>query len=137
MLWLGISLFVLGAVFFVVMGVLWYLRTKCEYEQEFHALCPETMQPVDIRVDAALAAKSQFKGREELKVVACSRWPEKQGCDQACTPQVELLGDSRVEQEHPAFGLRWEQLKKNNPVRMTPELYVKMARQLKARKRAS
>jgi len=137
MFWFGISLTVLGSMFFICMGVLWYLRANDEYEQDFHALCPETMKPVDIRVDAPLAAKSMFAGRKELKIVSCSRWPERQGCDQACTPQVDLLGDSRVDREYPAFGLQWYQLKKNNPVQMTPELYEKMTQQLKRRTKIS
>ena len=130
MLWFGISLFILGSLFFVWMGVLWYLRARAEYEQDFHSLCPETLKPINIRVDASLAAKSMFAGRKELKIVSCSRWPERQGCDQACVPQVDLLGDSRADQEYPAFGLQWYQLKKYNPVQMTPELYQKMTRQL-------
>lgn len=134
MLWFGISLFVLGCLFFIGMGVFWYLRARSDYQQDFHALCPETRKPVELRVDASLAAKSMFAGRKELKIVSCTRWPERQACDQACTPQIDLLGDSRSDQEYPAFGLQWYQLKRNNPVQMTPELYEKLSQQLKRQK---
>ena len=130
-LWL--VLFLVGSTYFIVCGVMGYFMAKSEFKEPVSVLCPETMQPADVQVDAALAAKSRLVGREELVVTTCSRWPENHNCDQSCTPQVPLLGDSRTRTEIAAFGLQPEQLRINNPVRMTTELYAKMTAQLQRR----
>jgi len=119
---LGIFAFLVGSSFFVGAAVIWYLMAKWENQQPFHALCPETRQPVDIYVDATHAARTRFAGREELIITSCSRWPDRRGCDQACTPQVPLLGDSRVDRDIAAFGTQPSWLKRNTPVQMTPEM---------------
>lgn len=51
--------------------------------------CPETHQPVATKVNAALAAGSWIVTQPRFVVTACSRWPERAGCDQACAPQIE------------------------------------------------
>jgi len=122
--WLGA--FVIGSCFFVSAAVLWYFMAKWENQQAFHAICPETMEKVDVYVDAAHAAKTRFHGREELIVVRCSRWPEREGCPQACTPQVPLLGDSRIDRRYAVFGTQPEWLKSNTPVEMTKEVLAKI-----------
>lgn len=124
--------FIVGSLFFVSAAVLWYYMAKWECQQPFHALCPETMQSVDIYVDAAHAAKTRFHGREELVVVSCSRWPDRKGCGQDCTPQLPLLGDSRSNQNIAAFGTQPGWLKRYTPVEMTKDVYDKMAAQAKA-----
>jgi len=124
---LYIGAFIVGSSFFAAAAVLWYYMAKWECQQPFHALCPETMQPVDLYVDAAHAAKTRFHGREELVVVSCSRWPDRRSCGQECTPQVPLLGDSRVDRKYAAFGTQPNWLKQNTPVHMTKDVYEKMA----------
>jgi hypothetical protein len=49
-------------------------------------LCPETLQPVAVSLDAAHAAKLPDA---DLRLGNCSRWPEKKDCDQACLAQIE------------------------------------------------
>ncbi len=119
---LGILAFLVGSSLFIGSAVVWYYMAKWEYREPFHALCPETRQPVDIYVDATHAARTRFAGHEELIVTSCSRWPERRGCDQACSPQVPLLGDSRVDREVAVFGTQPAWLKRNTPVQMTPEV---------------
>jgi hypothetical protein len=46
--------------------------------------CPETGEAVVLRIDARHAAATSVPGPPELRVMACSRWPEREGCDQAC-----------------------------------------------------
>jgi len=130
LLWLGA--FVIGSAFFVSAAVLWYFMAKWECQQTFRALCPETMQLVDLHVDAAHAAKTRFHGREELVVTSCSRWPGRQGCGQDCTPQLPLLGDSRADRKFAAFGTQPGWLKRYTPVEMTQDVYDKVAAQAKA-----
>lgn len=127
---LGIVLFLIGAAVFVGAGVLWFYMAKWEYREPFSVICPENKQPVEVRVDGDIAARTRFAGHEDLQVTACSRWPEKSECNQACTPQVPLLGDSRRDVKYAAFGLHPRYLRINNPVRMTPDLYEKLTEQL-------
>lgn len=49
-------------------------------------LCPETLEPVVVEVDALHAAALPD---DDIKLVSCSRWPEKKDCDQACLTQIE------------------------------------------------
>ena len=123
---LGIFAFLVGSSLFIGSAVIWYYMAKWEFEQPFHALCPETRQPVDIHVDGSHAARTRFAGHEELIVTSCSRWPERRGCSQSCTPQVPLLGDSRVDRDVAVFGTQPAWLKRNTPVHMTPELLDRM-----------
>lgn len=127
---LGIVLFLIGAAVFVGAGVLWYYMAKWEYREPFSVICPENMKQVEVRVDGDMAARTRFAGREDLQVTACSRWPEKSECNQACTPQVPFLGDSRRKVKYAAFALPPRFLRINNPARMTPDLYAKLTEQL-------
>lgn len=123
MILLGIFAFSIGACFFVGTALLWYHMAKGEYRKPFHALCPETLEPVDIRIDATHAARTRFQGSEQLVVTACSRWPERAGCDQACTVEVPFLSEESVEREVAVFGSQpgW-----SKPVEMTPELLARL-----------
>ena len=57
-----------------------------EYRGKRIILCPETLEPAGVEVDALLAARSPDA---DLRLSACSRWPEKADCDQACLAQIE------------------------------------------------
>jgi hypothetical protein len=46
-------------------------------------ICPETGKMVHVAVDEDEAVKAVFTG-EHLKVVNCSRWPERADCDRDC-----------------------------------------------------
>ncbi|MGZ4814597.1 MAG: hypothetical protein ACXVZV_04275 [Terriglobales bacterium] len=129
MILLGILAFLIGSTLFIGSAVLWYYMAKWEYRQPFHALCPEMLQPVDIYVDGTHAARTRFDGHEELIVTSCSRWPERRGCDQGCTPQIPLLGDSRVDRKIAVFGTQPNWLKSNTPVHMTKDVYDKVMAQ--------
>ncbi|MEK6606473.1 MAG: hypothetical protein AABZ30_02325 [Myxococcota bacterium] len=47
-------------------------------------MCPETAQPVRLRVSARSAALAEFVGDAALDVLDCSRWPERRDCDRRC-----------------------------------------------------
>jgi hypothetical protein len=51
--------------------------------------CPETHQPVAVEVDAKHAAVTAARGKPELRLQTCSRWPERHDCGQDCLRQVE------------------------------------------------
>jgi hypothetical protein len=53
--------------------------------------CPETRRPVAVDVDARHAAFSAVRaGKPDLRLTSCSRWPERQDCDQECVLQVRM-----------------------------------------------
>lgn len=51
--------------------------------------CPENHRPAGISVDAAHVAVKAFAATPQLRLSACSRWPERAGCGQECLSQVE------------------------------------------------
>lgn len=53
--------------------------------------CPETHKTVAVKVATGRAALAAIAGKERLELSNCSRWPERQDCDQACLG--ELLAD--------------------------------------------
>lgn len=126
----GVLAFLIGTALFVTVGIVWFYMAKWEFLEAFHVLCPETMQAADIKIDGEIAARTRFAGHEEDRVVACSRWPEREHCDQSCNVEVPLLGDSRYFRQIAAFGLQPHQLRIFNPRRMTPKLYDKLMEQL-------
>jgi hypothetical protein len=50
--------------------------------------CPETMEAALVRIHVTRAIASRVSGGNELRLKACSRWPGRQGCDQACVSQL-------------------------------------------------
>ena len=52
-------------------------------------VCPETRKYVAVEVDAPHAAATAARGRSELRLTSCTRWPEREGCDQDCVWQIE------------------------------------------------
>ena len=77
---------------FSVMFVRLYLR----YRGKRIVTCPETNAPVGAKINAALAAGTWMVTQPRFVVTACSRWPERAGCDQACAPQVEASPDETL-----------------------------------------
>jgi hypothetical protein len=52
--------------------------------------CPETERPAAVTVDAAHAALGAMREHADIKLATCSRWPEREGCAQACAAQIEV-----------------------------------------------
>lgn len=50
--------------------------------------CPETMEAALVKIHVARAIASRLSGGNELRLKSCSRWPGRQGCDQACLSQI-------------------------------------------------
>ena len=53
-------------------------------------VCPETDQPAAIAIHAGAAALSAILEKPDITVARCSRWPERESCNQACTAQVAV-----------------------------------------------
>ena len=55
--------------------------------------CPETHRPAAVTIDTGHAAVTAVWEKADLTLSTCSRWPERQDCNQACVPQIVELGD--------------------------------------------
>lgn len=118
-------LFLVGAAFFLGAPALWASARSLQFREPRTIICPETLRWADVTVDGWHAARTELAGRAELRLLACSRWPERQDCNQACTPQLPLVGDDRRLTRYAPFGLEPRFLRINNPVRMSPALYAR------------
>ena len=52
-------------------------------------VCPETREMVAVEVDSVHASVTASQGRAQLRLDACTRWPERKDCGQECLGQVE------------------------------------------------
>lgn len=60
-----------------------WISTFLKYRGKRLVTCPENAETAAVSVDAIHAAFS------DVRLSACSRWPERQGCDQRCLAQIE------------------------------------------------
>jgi len=72
----------------VVLGLGRFLRAFFHQRGQRLVACPETQQPAAVRVNAVRAALSSLRGRPQLRLDACSRWPEREGCGQECLAEI-------------------------------------------------
>jgi hypothetical protein len=89
----GLIYSVLAAVaFFLVCFVMpRVIRTYLIFRGKRLLTCPETRTPVAVDVDAGHAAYTAVSyGKPELRLTSCSRWPERDDCDQECLLQVRM-----------------------------------------------
>ena len=77
-------LFILGlmvvALLYIEMPVI--SEALVRFRQRRRITCPEHGHEADVKIDAAHAAMTAAVGRRDIRVEECSRWPEKEGCDQ-------------------------------------------------------
>ena len=64
------------------MSITGVIRAWWNYRGTHVITCPETHRPVAVRVGA-------LQSSEKTRLKACTRWPEKKDCDQACVPELE------------------------------------------------
>lgn len=71
----------------LLIPVCWSLgRVWWKARKERPVRCPEAMVPATVRLDPLYAARMHALGNREIRVRACSEWPERRGCGQACLP---------------------------------------------------
>lgn len=87
--------FTFAAVVLLAMVVL-FIGLYMRYRGNRIVTCPETNAPVGAKINAALAAGTWIVAQPRFVVSACSRWPERSGCDQACAPQIEASPDDTL-----------------------------------------
>jgi hypothetical protein len=65
------------------------LRTYQKFRGTRVITCPEIGCPAAVKVDKRHAAATSAAGETELRLISCSRWPEREGCGQECLAQIE------------------------------------------------
>jgi len=74
---------VLAVIAVVRVALVWW-----KYRGARVITCPENLRPAGISIAAGHAAANLFAKHPQLKLSACSRWPEHAGCGQECLSQV-------------------------------------------------
>jgi hypothetical protein len=88
------TILVVIAVLALAVGLLIFraipgVRAYFEYRGKRLITCPETHKAAAVEVAAAEAAIGAFLSEPTLHLKQCSRWPERQDCDQECLQQIE------------------------------------------------
>ena len=84
-----IAVLVLAVALFVLRAVP-TMRAYTRFKGKRLITCPETNRAAAVDVAAGEAAIGTFLNEPTLRLVECSRWPERQGCGQDCLKQIEI-----------------------------------------------
>ncbi len=125
----GLVYFLIGVAFFLGALALWAYARSLQFREPRTIICPETERWAEVTIDAAYATRTELAGCADLRMAACSRWPERKDCNQDCAPQLPLVGDDRRRGQFAPFALEPRFLRINNPVRMTSALYARLQHQ--------
>ena len=101
------DLFLILAIAFVALGIpLAFVigRYYGRFRGSRVVICPETITPEAVEVDAVHAAWTAATGHRRFSLTCCSRWPERGGCPQQCLSQIEEAPDGCLVRERVA---RW------------------------------
>jgi hypothetical protein len=91
---MGFTFFFIAAVVLAMIAL--FIALALRFRGKRIVTCPETHAPVGAKINAALAAGSWIVAQPRFVVTACSRWPERAGCDQACAPQIEAAPEETL-----------------------------------------
>jgi hypothetical protein len=64
------------------------LSVFADFRKPREVTCPENANPAQVSVDARYAAMTSVIGAQRVRLTQCSRWPDRAGCDRACTKQL-------------------------------------------------
>ena len=125
----ALVLFLCGSAAILGAFLLWAYSEKRSFREPRTIICPENLDYTTVTVDGKFAAHTAAAGHQEFRIATCSRWPEMEGCDQECALQAPLVGDDRTFGKYAPFGMTPQQLRINNPVRMTSDMFGSVMRQ--------
>lgn len=81
----------IGIVALGVLGMLFWVagRAWLRYRGTRIVTCPETHEHVAVEADALHVASGAVRGKHEVRLRDCTRWPERQNCGQECLAELE------------------------------------------------
>jgi hypothetical protein len=65
------------------------IRTWARVHGTRVVVCPETQRTAAVAVDVGHAMATAVWEQPDLRLTSCSRWPEREGCEQPCVRQIE------------------------------------------------
>ncbi len=77
------------AIALVAGYVVWQVFQFRKFEGKMLVTCPETGKPAAVRISVGRAVWAALRGRRQVRLSACSRWPERADCDQDCLCEIE------------------------------------------------
>ncbi len=87
---LQVALVVAIALLFLAVVLYRQGRAWWRYRGQRVVTCPETRKPAGVLVDARHAGATALLGAPELRLSACSRWPDRAGCGQTCLSEIAV-----------------------------------------------
>lgn len=86
LIWIALCI---AAAFLLLLPLgLWRREIFRRYSGSRLVACPENHKPAAVSIDLSHAAATGLDGCPELRLGACTRWPEMSACDRACLPQA-------------------------------------------------
>ncbi len=86
--WIWLVLFLVVVAFVMVGGALWRRSVIERYSGGRPVTCPENHEAAVVGIDARHAAATVMDGSPQVRLCDCSRWPEREECDQACLAEA-------------------------------------------------
>jgi hypothetical protein len=86
-IWIGTVLVVVAALWVPVLAG-W--RAYRKYRGTRVITCPETDEPAAVEVDVGRVVLTAARGETNVRLRACSRWPERRDCGQWCLDDIEM-----------------------------------------------
>jgi len=86
LIWLVLCL--VAASLILLPLALWRREIYKRYTGSRLVSCPENQQPGVVSIDVRHAAATGIDGCPDLRLSACTRWPERSNCAQGCIPQA-------------------------------------------------
>jgi hypothetical protein len=90
LIWLVLCL--VAAPLILLPLVLWRREIYTKYSGSRLVSCPENQQPSVVSLDARHAMATGIDGCPDLRLSACTRWPERSNCGQDCLSQAVQAG---------------------------------------------
>lgn len=84
----GIILIACAALFLLGYAIVQAVKFQ-GYQGKMVVTCPETHRPAAVKVATWRAFLAGLVGQRRVRLCACSRWPEREGCAQDCLCQIE------------------------------------------------
>jgi hypothetical protein len=70
------------------------VRKVLRFRGKMLVTCPETKKPAAVKVATWRATLAALVGRRDIELSNCSRWPEREDCEQDCLCQLEADPES-------------------------------------------
>ena len=84
--WIAVGFLIVSALATLASSL---VRAARRFEGPRLVRCPETRGVVGIELDAMRAAVTYAVCAPRLRAVSCTRWPERQDCNQACLSGID------------------------------------------------